>query len=170
VPNPQETDGPFADLIAGNHFYAELFHLQGLASRAARGLAVVLCMDSRIEPLGMLGLDPGDAKILRNAGARVTPDVIRTLTLAVNLLGVERVLVVPHTNCGTFGERNEILAAIARDGGPDASDLDLLTTTDQYATLRHDLELLRTSPYLPGVAVAGAIYDVDTGLLGPLVS
>lgn len=169
MPNPQSNEEPFADLIAGNHFYAELFHLQGLAPHAARGLAVVLCMDSRIEPLGMLGLDPGDAKILRNAGARVTPDVIRTLTLAVNLLGVERVLVVPHTNCGTLGERDAIAAAVAQDGGPDVGNLELLTTTDQRATLRADLEVLRSSPYLPGIEVAGAIYDVDTGLLSPLV-
>jgi carbonic anhydrase len=168
-PNQPANAGAFDDLIAGNRSYADVFDLGGLAPHAARGLAVILCMDSRIEPLGMLGLKPGDAKILRNGGARITSDVLRTLTLGVNLLGVERVLVVPHTNCGTFGERDEIAAAVAQDGGPDVGDLDLLTTTDQLATLRGDLKILRSSPLLPGIEVAGALYDVDTGLLGPLV-
>ena len=125
-------------------------------------------MDSRIEPLGMLGLVPGDAKILRNAGARITPDVIRTLVLGVHLLGVRRVLVVPHTRCGTLGAEADIKDAVVAAGGPDPGDLELLTTTDQLATLRADLALLRSSPYLPGLEVAGAVYDVDTGLLGPL--
>jgi carbonic anhydrase len=160
---------PFADLLAENRAYAESFRLNGLEPRAARGLGLLTCMDSRIEPLGMLGLVPGDAKILRNAGARVTPDVIRTLILAVHLLGVERILVVPHTRCGTLGEQDAIKDAIRGNGGPGNVDLDLLTTTDQTETLRGDLELLRSSPYLAGVDVAGAVYDVDTGLLSDLV-
>jgi carbonic anhydrase len=159
----------FADLLAANQSYASGFQLNGLEARAAKGLAVITCMDSRIEPLGMLGLEPGDAKILRNAGARVTPDVIRTLVLAVHLLGVDRVLVVPHTKCGTLGEEDAIKAKIGDHGGPESIADDLLTTTDQLATLRADLELLKASPYVKGIAVAGAIYDVDTGLLGDLV-
>ena len=165
-----ESSGSFGDLVAANRYYAELFHLQALDPRAAKGLAVITCMDSRIEPLGMLGLDPGDAKILRNAGARVTPDVIRTLVLAVHLLGVERVLVVPHTRCGTLGTESSIKAAVLAGGGVDVGDLDLRTTTDQIATLRADLEVLRASPYLSGIESAGAVYDVDTGLLGELVT
>src|SRR5688500_12257235 len=90
----------FDDLLAANAHYARYLGDSGLTGRAARGLAVVTCMDSRIDPLGLLGLKPGDAKIIRNAGARVTDDVLRTLVLAVYLLGVERVLVMPHTDCG----------------------------------------------------------------------
>ena len=74
------------------------FHTTGLEARAAQGLAVLTCIDSRIEPLAMLGLRPGDAKILRNAGARVTSDVLRSLVLASNLLGVERVMLIAHTD------------------------------------------------------------------------
>ena len=89
-----------------------------LTGKAARGLGVVTCMDSRIDPLGLLGLKPGDAKILRNAGARVTDDVLRTLVLAVYLLGVERVLVMPHTDCGmskvTDADVHELTAAARR--------------------------------------------------------
>ncbi|CAN5447081.1 hypothetical protein BH23ACT7_BH23ACT7_25390 [soil metagenome] len=78
---------PFADVLSANAAYAQQFDLGGLPGRAARGLAIVTCMDTRIEPLRMLGLRPGDAKILRNAGGRVTDDVLRTLVLAVHLLG-----------------------------------------------------------------------------------
>src|SRR5688500_20368883 len=90
---------PFEDVLTANADYGREFADAGAAGRAARGLAVVTCMDSRIEPLQMLGLSKGDAKILRNAGARVTDDVLRTLVLAVHLLGVERVMVVAHTDC-----------------------------------------------------------------------
>jgi carbonic anhydrase len=158
----------FADLLAANRAYATDFRLRGLEPRAAKGLGVLTCMDSRIEPLGMLGLVPGDAKILRNGGGRVTSDVIRTLVLGVHLLGVERVLVVPHTKCGTLGAEDDIKASIAENGGPSEIDVDLLTTTDQQATLRADLETLRAEPMLRGITVGGAVYDVDTGLLVPL--
>src|ERR1700754_3390345 len=90
----------FDDLYDANAKFAESFGSSELTGRAARGLAVVTCMDSRIDPLGLLGLRPGDAKILRNAGARVTDDVLRTLVLAVYVLGVDRVFVMPHTDCG----------------------------------------------------------------------
>ena len=81
-------DETFDDVLAANEAYAQGFRLEGLEPVAAKGLAVLTCMDSRIEPLAMLGLAPGDAKILRNAGARVTDDVLRTLVLASYLLGV----------------------------------------------------------------------------------
>ena len=89
----------FDDILAANRRYAESFALAGLDPRAARALGVLTCIDSRIEPLDMLGLAPGDAKILRNAGARVTDDVLRTLVLASYLLGVDRAMVVAHTKC-----------------------------------------------------------------------
>src|SRR5918995_630538 len=87
-------DATFDDVLAANEAYADEFRLAGLEPVAAKGLAVLTCMDSRIEPLAMLGLRPGDAKILRNAGARVTDDVLRTLVLASYLLGVDRAMVV----------------------------------------------------------------------------
>ncbi|MGH9187900.1 MAG: beta-class carbonic anhydrase, partial [Acidimicrobiales bacterium] len=89
----------FHDLLLANEWYVSQFSLGDLEPKASRGLAVVTCIDSRIEPLAMLGLVPGDAKILRNGGGRVTDDVLRTLVLAVHLLGVERVMVIHHTGC-----------------------------------------------------------------------
>jgi len=159
----------FDDLLAANTAYADGFSLQGLEPVAARGLAVLTCMDSRIEPLAMLGLKPGDAKILRNAGARVTDDVLRTLALGAALLGVTRVLVVPHTRCRMTGEERDLHAAIAERTGVDTRSLDLRTSSDVRAALLLDLQRIRSWPYLPeGVEVAGAVYDVDTGRLEPV--
>src|SRR3954467_9705919 len=111
----------FDDVLDANTKYAETFDLDGLPARAARGLAILTCMDSRIEPLAMLGLEPGDAKILRNAGARVTDDVLRTLTLATYLLGVQRAMVIAHTNC-LMAETSEadVRAAVREAGRPDS--------------------------------------------------
>ncbi len=166
-----ETVADFDDVLAGNAAYAEQFALQGLAARADRGLAVVTCMDSRIEPLAMLGLRPGDAKIMRNAGARVTDDVLRTLAVAVHLLGVDRVLVVGHTNCAMASvEPAQLHERIAQTSGVDTRSLDLRPSTDQLGTLSADVQRIRSWPYLPpGLPVGGAIYDVETGRLDLVV-
>src|SRR3954462_12187371 len=117
---------PFGDELAANDQYAREFSLGRLRPVAARGLGVLTCMDSRIEPLQMLGLRPGDAKILRNAGARVTDDVLRTLVLAVHLLGVRRILVVPHHGCRMIaGSEDEVHKAIFNASGADTRSLEL---------------------------------------------
>ncbi|UBU10934.1 beta-class carbonic anhydrase [Nonomuraea gerenzanensis] len=158
----------FDDLYAANEKFAETFGNSGLTGRAARGLAVVTCMDSRIDPLGLLGLKPGDAKILRNAGARVTDDVLRTLVLAVVLLGVDRILVMPHTDCGMAKVTDADVHALAKERGVDTRSLEFHTVPDQNEALKHDLTRIRTFPFLPtGMPVTGAIYDVHTGKLSP---
>jgi carbonic anhydrase len=156
-------DETFADVLAANEAYARRFPHRGLQARAAQGLAVVTCIDSRIEPLAMLGLVPGDAKILRNAGARVTDDVLRSLVLASHLLGVNRVMVIAHTDCRMTGREEDVHAAIREAGGPDTGELEFLVTDDREATVRADVELLRSSPYLAGVDVGGFRYDVESG-------
>jgi carbonic anhydrase len=162
-------DQTFADVLAANEAYAHEFRLAGLEPVAARGLAVLTCMDSRIEPLKMLGLAPGDAKILRNAGARVTDDVLRTLVLASYLLGVDRAMVVAHTKCRmAAGGEDDVHAAVAAAGGPDTRSLAFLVTDDQEETLRADVQRVRSWPYLSQLRVGGFIYDVDTGLLAQL--
>jgi carbonic anhydrase len=161
----------FDDLLQANEDYAAAFADAGLAGRAARGLAVVTCMDSRISPLEVLGLHPGDAKILRNAGARVTDDVLRTLVLAVHLLGVDRVMVLAHTDCRmTKVTDDDVHATIAAESGLDTRSLEFRTISDQAATLRHDVQRIRSSPYLPaGLPVLGGRYDVRTGRVEVLV-
>jgi carbonic anhydrase len=158
-------DGTFADVLAANERYAEDFRLRGLAPAAAKGLAVVTCIDSRIEPLAMLGLGPGDAKILRNGGARVTDDVVRTLVVATYLLDVRRIMVIAHTDCRMTGTDDELRAAVAKAGGPDTRGLALLAAADPHVTVRGDVEKLRTSALLPRVEVGGFLYDVHTGRL-----
>lgn len=158
----------FDDVYEANARFAESFSNAELTGRAARGLAVVTCMDSRIDPLGLLGLQPGDAKILRNAGARVTDDVLRTLVLAVYVLGVERVLLMPHTDCGMAKVTDADVHAMAAARGVDTRSLEYHTIADQEQALRHDLLRIRATPFLPeGMPVAGAIYDVHTGRLTP---
>ena len=126
-------------------------------------------MDSRIDPLGMLGLSKGDAKILRNAGARVTDDVLRTLVLAAHLLGVTRVLVVPHTGCRMAEQSDDQIHELIQErAGIDTRSLDFGTETDQEGTLRRDLQRIRSYPLLPpGLVVGGAIYDVRSGAVTP---
>jgi carbonic anhydrase len=155
--------GAFADVLAANEEYAAGFELAGLSGRAGRGLAVVTCIDSRIEPLPMLGLRPGDAKILRTPGARVTRDVLDTLVLGAHLLDVARVMVVAHTDCRMAASEQEIHAAVRAAGGPDTRSLFVAAAPDPEAVLREDVQRIRSSPYLPGVDAAGFVYDVETG-------
>ncbi|HVU76382.1 MAG TPA: carbonic anhydrase [Gaiellaceae bacterium] len=163
-------DATFEDVLAANAAYVEQFDRGGLKGSAARGLAVLTCMDSRIDPLGMLGLQPGDAKILRNAGARVTPDVLRTLVLATYLLEVDRAMVVAHTDCRMAGGTEEdVHAAVRAAGGPDTRSMSFETTVDQRATLLGDVQRIRSSPYLPNLAVGGFVYDVHSGRLEQVV-
>ena len=162
-------DQTFADVLAANEAYAHEFRLAGLEAGAARGLAVLTCMDSRIEPLKMLGIEPGDAKILRNAGARVTDDVLRTLVLASYLLGVDRAMVVAHTKCRmAAGGEEDVHTAVSDAGGPDTRSLAFLVTDDQEATVREDVQRIRSWPYLTQLRVGGFLYDVDTGRLTQL--
>jgi len=158
------TDDPFAAVLRANEGYADSYRLAGLEARAARGLAVVTCMDSRIDPLAMLGLSPGDAKIVRNAGARVTDDVLRTLVLASYLLGVDTVMVVPHTECRmTTPSEAHVHAAIRDAGGPDTRSIAFLTSEDQESDLRADVQRVRSWPYLGNVSVGGFLYDLGSG-------
>ena len=159
----------FDDVLAANAAYVDEFRLGGLPARAARGLAVLTCIDSRIEPLGMLGLGPGDAKILRNAGARVTDDVLRTLVLASYLLGVERLMVIAHTNCRmTENSEADVHTAVHEAGGPDTRSLSFLIAPDVEAAVKEDVQRVQSSPYLPNLSVGGFLYHTDSGRLSQL--
>jgi carbonic anhydrase len=160
----------FDDVLEANAAYAESFRNDGRPGVAARGLAVVTCMDSRISPLEMLGLQPGDAKILRNAGARVTDDVLRTLVLATHLLGVNRVMVVAHTDCRMTKVTDEDVHREILARGRDTRSLEFHTITDQRATLEHDVTRIQHYPFLPDdVTVSGCVYDVQTGRIEVVV-
>lgn len=157
----------FDDLFEANKEFVKDFKSQDLTGQAKRGLAIVTCMDSRIDPLRIVGMKAGDAKILRNAGARVTEDVLRTLILATNLLGVTRVLIMPHTDCKmASGNEEQIHAAIFEKSGIDTRSIEIRTVVDQVTALKSDLVRIEKFPLLPkGIAAVGAIYDVKTGRL-----
>lgn len=161
---------PFDDLLAANREYAATNDILGFDGIAHAGVAVVTCMDSRIEPLGMIGLQPGDAKIFRNPGGRVTSNALEALVLSVHLLGVERILVVPHTRCAMASSTEQQLRdRISASSGTNAAWQGFHVVKDQKEGLRHDVAAVRSHPLITGRAqVAGFIYDVDTGLLNPL--
>jgi carbonic anhydrase len=157
----------FDDLLAANRRYRDEFHDSGVAGVAAKGLAVLTCIDSRIDPLALLGLRPGDAKIIRNAGARVTPDALRSLVIAVNLLGVTRVCVVQHTDCAMVGStEKEFRDRVGAARGLDASGWEFLASTDQLTTLRDDIAVITSCVLLPAdLHVGGFVFDVHSGEL-----
>jgi carbonic anhydrase len=151
------------DLLRANRTYADTFTLASLPARAARGFALVTCMDTRIEPLAALGLRPGDAKILRNGGARVTPDVLRGLVLATTFLGVTGIAVMQHTHCA-LAERSDDEIRAALPAGAD--DWEWFTMADPEAALRADVDLVRSCPLMPpGTQVEGWRYDVESGVV-----
>ena len=160
----------FSDLLSGNHLFAANFQGSKLTGTAVMGLAIVTCIDSRINPLAVVGMQAGDAKILRNAGARVTEDVLRTLVLATYLLGVNRILIMPHTDCRMAkSEEADIHATIADQYGVDTRSLEFRTVSDQRKALITDVTRIRSYPLLrDGVIVGGAIYSVSTGALEPI--
>jgi len=159
--------GPFDDLLTANRTFADSFALAGFDGVAHAGVAVVTCMDSRIDPLRMLGLQPGDAKIFRNPGGRVTQAALEALVLGVHMLGVERILVVPHTRCAMAAHtEDELRAKVSESSGQDASWQSFGVVEDQLAALREDVRILRSHPLIPDrIAIGGFMYDVDTGLL-----
>lgn len=161
----------FDDLLAANRSFAESFDSAGFDGVAHAGVAIVTCMDSRITPLEMLGLALGDAKIFRNPGGRVTPQALEALVLGVHLLGVTRVLVVPHTRCAmASASQDEIRRRVSESAGQDASWQTFGVVADQRAALEDDVRKVRSHPLIPGsVAVGGFLYDVDTGRLDHLV-
>jgi carbonic anhydrase len=157
----------FDDLLAANHEFAEHFALSGFDGVAHAGVAMVTCMDSRIDPLGMIGLAPGDAKILRNPGGRVTDQALVALVLGVHLLEVERILVVEHTRCAmASSSEEELRQRLGASAGVDASWMSLGVIDDQKQTIRTDVLKVVSHPLInDDVTGGGFLYDVDTGLL-----
>jgi carbonic anhydrase len=161
------SDDDFADLLDANAAYAEHFDESGFDGVAHAGVAIVTCMDSRIVPLAMLGLGHGDAKIFRNPGGRVTPPALEALVLGVHLLGVERILIVPHTRCAMASATEaELHERVSASAGMDASWQRFHVVSDQLAALAEDVQRVRSHSLIPErVKVGGFLYDVDTGRL-----
>ncbi len=157
----------FDDLLGANQSYAETFDLAGFDGIARAGVAMVTCMDSRIDPLRMIGLNPGDAKILRNPGGRVTDQALVALVLGVTLLQVKRVLIVEHSRCAmATSTESELKQRVGESVGQDASWMTLGAISDQKSTVKADVLRVQSHPLIgEEILVGGFIYDVDSGLL-----
>lgn len=157
----------FSDLLDANASYAAGFSQSGFDGIARAGVAIVTCMDSRIEPLAMLGLQLGDAKIFRNPGGRVTPQAMEALVLGAHLLGVQRILIVEHTRCAVASNSEAMLhQRINELSGKDSSWQPFHVIEDQAQALAEDVQKVTSHPLIPdSVRVGGFLYDVDTGIL-----
>jgi carbonic anhydrase len=152
-----------ARLLAANDAYAAARN-HVADPRPGRRLAVVTCMDARIDVFAVLGLHLGEAHVIRNAGGRVTDDVLRSLALSSHVLGVDTVVVMQHTKCGLAGVTDEELRNLT------GADLGFFPIDDHAAALREDIELLAGTPYLtPLTVVAGFVYDVESGEIDDVV-
>ncbi|MGW6276318.1 beta-class carbonic anhydrase [Kribbella sp. NPDC055071] len=157
----------FEDLLAANAEYAADFSYGGFDGIAHAGVGVVTCMDSRIPPLELLGLKPGDAKVLRSAGSRVTEVTLTGLVLGVQLLGVRRIMIIPHTRCAMASMTEDAMRAkVELAAGKPAGYLPIPVIPDQLEALHHDVAAVREHPLIgDDILVGGFMYDVDTGLL-----
>jgi carbonic anhydrase len=160
----------FDDCVAKNRSYAGSFTQGNLPMPPGRRLAIVTCMDARLHPEKFLGLEVGDAHVIRNAGGRVSDDAIRSLVISEQLLGTKEVIVIHHTDCGMLTFSNADLAGkIRKTLGVDVCERDFLPFPDLEQSVRDDVETLRSSPLIPNdVTINGAIYDVRTGELHPV--
>jgi carbonic anhydrase len=149
-------------LLHANELYAESFKMGRLPRSPRLELAILTCMDSRIDPDRILGLQEGDAHVVRNAGGRASDDAIRSLVISYRLLGTREFLVIHHTDL----MHNELL----HDLGADVSHIDFLPISDPDETVRNDVAAIRSSPMVRAdIQVHGFVYDVATGRLRAVV-
>jgi carbonic anhydrase len=153
------------ELLSANERYAATFAKGELPMPPGRHVAILTCMDARIDPAKALGLDEGDAHVIRNAGGRASDDALRSLVISYKLLGTREFLVVHHTDCGMLTFTNDQLRAQLREElGADASAIDFLPFSDLEESVRQDVEAVRNSALIPDdIPVRGFIYDVHTG-------
>jgi carbonic anhydrase len=154
---------PVDRLLDANHGYAAARE-KLTSAKPSRHLAVITCMDARIDVFAALGLYLGEAHVLRNAGGRVTDDVLRSLALSCHRLDVDTVVVMQHTKCGLAGVTDDELRAVT------GADFGFFPIDDHAAVLREDIELLASTPYLTPVKLfAGFVFDVETGVIDDVI-
>lgn len=155
----------FENFLKANQAYVELHGDLHLSIKPKTKVAIVTCMDSRLHVAPALGLALGDAHILRNAGGRVTEDMIRSLVISQQQMGTREIVVLHHTDCGAQTFNNEDFQEHLKcELGLDVSGQDFLPFQDIDESVREDMKLLRECPLIPDdVIISGAVYDVDTG-------
>ncbi|MFI3886442.1 beta-class carbonic anhydrase [Streptococcus parauberis] len=155
----------FEQFLKANQAYVELHGTTHLPNSPKMRVAIVTCMDSRLHVAQALGLALGDAHILRNAGGRITDDMIRSLTISQQQMGTREIVVLHHTDCGAQTFTNESFTAhLHKELGVDVSGQDFLPFENVEDSVREDMAILRKSPLIPeDVVINGAVYDVDSG-------
>jgi carbonic anhydrase len=159
------------ELLDANTEYANTFDRGNLPMPPARRLAVVTCMDARIIPSRQLGLEEGDAHVIRNAGGR-TRDALRSLVISQRLLGTNEIAVIHHTDCGMLTFTNpQLHAKVKQDLGADSSGIDFLPFSDVEESVREDVNFLLSSPLIArAILIRGFVYDVRSGRLSEVAS
>src|SRR6266852_3806300 len=153
-----------------NDAYASTFQKGHLPMPPARHVAVLTCMDARLIPARFLGLEEGDAHVIRNAGGRASEDAIRSLIISEQLLGTTEIVVIHHTDCGmlTFS-KEDLRTKLRQEFKADASHIDFLPFSDLEQSVRDDIATIKASPFIPdNITVSGFLYDVKSGRLLPV--
>jgi len=163
-----ELDG----MLAANRDFQNSFTAGSKEMPPARKVAVVTCMDARIHPEAALGLEIGDAHMIRNAGGRVSDDALRSLVISSRLLGTTEFAVIHHTECGMLTFTNDDLhAKLHEETGTDATHIDFLTFSDLEQSVRDDVSAILSSPFIDdSISVSGYIYDVKNGAVSQVVA
>ena len=160
---------PFADLLTANAAYAEGFEHRDLDGRPRAGLCLLTCMDYRLDPLPMVGLQVGDAKVLRSPGGHLGPEMLAGCVLAVHALGVNRIMIIAHTRCAMAGSESDLRDRISASSGIKDIDIVFGADADRLGRLAADVETLRNHELIGRFAeVGGFDYDVDSGRLTQL--
>ena len=161
----------YTRILAENRRYIDAFDRSALTARPLSRLAIVACMDARLDVEETLGLRTGDAHIIRNAGGLVTEDVIRSLIVSVELLGTEEIVLIEHTGCGLQDlDEDALRARVAADSGVESGDVAMAFGgfADLEENLRRQVAILRDHPFLGRVAIHGLVFDVSNGRLSEL--
>jgi len=162
------TNGEFERILEQNERFAEAFDRSALTAAPLTGLAILTCMDARIDVEDALGLRVGDAHIIRNAGALASEDAIRSLVVSQQLLGTREIVVIGHTGCGLDGADEDVIRERIEDTTGFATDMELGAFPDLEAMVRAQVEILRDEPALLDAPVHGLVYEVETGRLRQL--
>ena len=154
------------ELLKNNETYAAGFDKADLPLPPARKVAVLACMDARLDPAGALGLQEGDAHVIRNAGGVVTDDEIRSLAISQNLLGTEEIILIHHTDCGMLTFTDEQFADKLQDATGERPDWSAQAFPDLEGNVRESIDKLKESPFLPNKgSIRGFVYEVESGKL-----
>lgn len=162
-------DGEFERILDQNERFVEAFDRSGLTAAPLTGMAILTCMDARIDVEDALGLRVGDAHIVRNAGGLASEDAIRSLVVSQQLLGTREIVVIAHTKCGLHGADEAALRQQVEDSTGFATEMGFGSFADLDAMVREQVEILATDPALLDVPIHGLVYEVESGRLRSVV-